>query len=120
MGGMMGRGNTTQIMGINGESMDMNRIDTRVKVGETELWQIESEEMAHPFHVHGTQFQVLTHNGKAVSFENTGLKDVFLVDGKAEILVRFERKADDKTPYMYHCHILEHEDAGMMGQLTVS
>ena len=120
MGGMMGRGNTTKIMGINGEPMDMNRINTRAKVGETELWQIESEEMAHPFHVHGTQFQVLTHNGQAVSFENTGLKDVFLVDGKAEILVRFTRKADENAPYMYHCHILEHEDAGMMGQLTVS
>ena len=41
-------------------------------------------------------------------------------DGVAEILVRFDYEAPDHAPYMYHCHILEHEDCGMMGQFTVS
>jgi FtsP/CotA-like multicopper oxidase with cupredoxin domain len=45
---------------------------------------------------------------------------VVLVDGSAEILVRFDKLADAAAPFMYHCHILEHEDAGMMGQFTVS
>jgi len=120
MGGMRHGGDTTGIMAINGKSMDMTRIDTRSKVEETELWQIESDAMAHPFHVHGTHFQVLSHNGAEVSFGSTGLKDVFLVNGRAELLVRFNRTADEKHPYMYHCHILEHEDAGMMGQLVVT
>jgi FtsP/CotA-like multicopper oxidase with cupredoxin domain len=43
-----------------------------------------------------------------------------LVDGRAQILVRFGHPADDATPYMFHCHILEHEDAGMMGQFVVA
>jgi len=119
MGGMR-HGDITQIMGINGKSMDMHRIDTQTKLNETELWTIESLEMAHPFHVHGTQFQVKSLNNRPVDFDTTGFKDVILVDGKAELLVRFPRKADQSNPYMYHCHILEHEDAGMMGQLTVT
>lgn len=120
MRAMMGSGDKTELMGINGQSMDMSRVDTRAKVGQTELWKISSSEMAHPFHVHGTHFQVLSQNAQAVDFSKTGLKDVVLVDGEAEILVRFSRTAADSAPYMYHCHILEHEDAGMMGQLTVS
>ena len=58
--------------------------------------------------------------GKKVGFESMGLKDVTLVDGTTEILVRFRKTADRSYPYMYHCHILEHEDAGMMGQFTVT
>jgi len=40
--------------------------------------------------------------------------------GEAEILVRFDQPASGATPFMFHCHILEHEDAGMMGQFTVA
>ena len=118
MGGA-GRGNGGG-MGINGNSMDMNRIDEEVRLGDTEIWEVFSNEMAHPFHVHGTSFQVLSHNKKPVDFLQTGLKDVFLVNGQAELLVRFNKPADKRAPYMFHCHILEHEDAGMMGQFTVS
>ena len=107
-------------MSINGEVMDMAVINQQVKLGETEVWQINASEMMHPFHVHGTSFQVLSNGGVAVNPATSGLKDVVLVDGAAEILVKFPRKADAKTPYMYHCHILEHEDAGMMGQFTVA
>jgi FtsP/CotA-like multicopper oxidase with cupredoxin domain len=45
-----------------------------------------------------------------------GWKDVVLVEEKAELLVAFNRPATAQCPFMYHCHILEHEDAGMMGQ----
>ena len=76
--------------------------------------------MAHPFHVHGTSFQVVSRNGRSVDPVTQGWKDVVLVEGSAEILVRFDKPADAATPFMYHCHILEHEDAGMMGQFTVS
>ena len=107
-------------MSINGESMEMSVINEQVTQGETELWEISADEMMHPFHVHGTSFQVLSNGGRAVDPVKTGLKDVVLVDGKAEILIRFDRTADAATPYMYHCHILEHEDLGMMGQFTVA
>jgi len=117
MGMMSGGGHG---MSINGESMDMAVINEQVTRGETEVWEITADEMMHPFHVHGTSFQVLSNGGRAVDPVQTGLKDVVLVDGKAEILIRFDRTASAATPYMYHCHILEHEDLGMMGQFTVT
>lgn len=115
-----GGGGTMGNMGINGKPMAMDRIDERVRLGEMEIWEVFSDEMAHPFHIHGTSFQVLSNNGSAVDLATTGLKDVFLVNGRAELLVQFNKTADEQTPYMYHCHILEHEDAGMMGQFTVA
>lgn len=125
-GGMMGSmfntliGRDGQAMGINGDSYDMNRIDQAVQLNETELWRIDADMQAHPFHVHGTSFQVISQGGRAVDPQQVGLKDVVLVDGPTEILVRFDKRATAETPFMYHCHILEHEDAGMMGQFTVS
>jgi FtsP/CotA-like multicopper oxidase with cupredoxin domain len=118
MGGMMTGGGHG--MSINGASMDMGVINEEIRRGETEIWEVSADEMAHPFHVHGLSFQVKTMNGRAVPYETTGMKDVVLVDGKAELLVRFNRDADPAHPFMYHCHILEHEDLGMMGQFTVS
>ena len=47
-------------------------------------------------------------------------KDTVLVSGKAELLVRFNRPAAKEKPFMFHCHILEHEDAGMMGQFITA
>ncbi len=121
MGGMFNNliGRDGQIMGINGESYDMGRIDLAVPMGETELWRIDSDMMVHPFHVHGTSFQVVKIGGRAVDPRRIGMKDVVLVDGPTEILVHFDKQAEKETPFMYHCHILEHEDAGMMGQFTI-
>ena len=115
MGGMMGMG----AMRINGKAMAMERIDLQARMGEPEIWRVISNQMAHPFHIHGTSFQVLSINGRSQPFEQIGMKDVVLVNGEAELLVRFTRKASKEFPFMYHCHILEHEDAGMMGQFTV-
>ncbi|MAE92009.1 MAG: copper oxidase [Pelagibaca sp.] len=124
-GGMMGSmlnnlvGREGQTMGINGSSYDKGRIDFHVPLGETERWRINADMMAHPFHVHGASFLVTGMGGQAVDPQATGLKDVVHVDGPTEFLVRFEKPATDEAPFMYHCHILEHEDRGMMGQFTV-
>jgi blue copper oxidase len=127
MGGMMGgmgRGMPGGIgmmsMTINGRSFDMARIDHATRRGDTERWEVRAGDMAHPFHLHGASFQVLTLNGRPVEFATTGWKDTVLVDGSAELLVRFDHTAGERSPYMFHCHILEHEDAGMMGQFTVA
>lgn len=45
-----------------------------------------------------------------------GWKDTLLVEDKAEILVAFNRPATRDHPFMFHCHILEHEEAGLMAQ----
>lgn len=117
MGGMMMGGGG---FAINGRPYDMGRIDFEVALGSVERWQIRSTMVAHPFHVHGVRFRVVTENGGPPRPENTGWKDTVLVPGEAEILARFDQLASRETPFMFHCHILEHEDAGMMGQFTVT
>lgn len=120
MGGMGGRRGRGPVLGINGEAFAMDRIDAETRRGTMELWQIGSHMMAHPFHVHGTQFQILSMNGQPPPPQMSGWKDTVLVAGTAEILVPFNQTAARDHPYMFHCHILEHEDAGMMGQFTCS
>lgn len=117
MGGMMMGGGG---FAINGRPYEMGRIDFEVALGSVERWQIRSTMVAHPFHVHGVRFRVLTENGGPPRPENTGWKDTVLVPGEAEILARFDHPASRETPFMFHCHILEHEDAGMMGQFSVT
>lgn len=107
---------------INGATMDMQRIDEIVRVGEAEIWEIvNTGPMIHPFHIHNTQFRILDRDGQAPMTNETGLKDTVVVHPKetVRVLVRFDNYTDENRPYMYHCHILEHEDAGMMGQFIV-
>jgi FtsP/CotA-like multicopper oxidase with cupredoxin domain len=110
-----------EMMGINGRSFAMNRIDVTAKFGTAEIWEISTGgmPMAHPFHVHGASFRILSKNGGKPAAYESGWKDVVLVDEHAEVLVRFDNPAQPKMPFMYHCHILEHEDHGMMGQFVV-
>ena len=115
--GMMGGG-----MSINGASMDMNVINERVPVGQWEIWEIANASMmAHPFHIHNVQFRVIDRDGRAPPPLETSLKDTVIVNPREQVrlLLRFEEHTDPDLPYMYHCHILEHEDAGMMGQFVV-
>jgi FtsP/CotA-like multicopper oxidase with cupredoxin domain len=117
MGMMRGGG-----FGINGKPMDMSRIDLRVPLGDIEIWEIINQSpMAHPFHIHDTQFRIIDRNGRAPGAGEQGLKDTVLVypREKVRIITQFENYADAQSPYMFHCHILEHEDAGMMGQFVV-
>lgn len=105
---------------INGRAMSMEHINARVNLGALELWTITAEMMPHPFHVHGVSFQVITHNGKPPAESERGWKDTVVVTTEpTEILMRFNHIATDAYPYMFHCHVLEHEDMGMMGQFTV-
>jgi FtsP/CotA-like multicopper oxidase with cupredoxin domain len=107
---------------INGESMDMNRIDETVKLDDVEIWEVtNSSEMSHPFHIHDIQFLILTKNGSQPPNNERGWKDVVLVKPgeTVRIIAQFSDFADPDTPFMYHCHILEHEDGGMMGQFVV-
>ena len=122
MPGMGGQGGgPSHMMGINGRSFAMDRIDVTAKLGTSEIWEIVATAMpmAHPFHVHGASFRILSKGGRKPSAHESGWKDVVLVEQHAELLVRFDNLAPPKMPFMYHCHILEHEDQGMMGQFAV-
>ncbi len=104
------------LIGINGKPYDIGRIDVETQLGTTEIWEVVSAGMAHPFHVHGALFRVLSIEGAPPPAHLTGWKDTVLVEDKAELLVAFNRPATRELPFMYHCHILEHEEAGLMGQ----
>jgi blue copper oxidase len=104
------------LIGINGKPFDMKRIDVEAKLGTSEVWEITSIGMAHPFHIHGALFRILSIEGEAPPAHLAGWKDTVLVEDKAELLVLFNQRATRSHPFMYHCHILEHEDAGLMGQ----
>lgn len=118
MGGMMG-GMGGGGFAINGRAFDMERIDQRVRLGDTEIWEVSSNMMAHPFHIHGVHFEVLSRGGRPPLPRDAGLRDTVLVQEPVELLVRFTQPSG-RSPFMYHCHILEHEDAGMMGQFTTA
>ena len=107
-------------MGINGRPMNMDRIDEGIRKGDTEIWRIQVGEQRHPFHIHGCSFRILTQQGTKPPSYAQGWKDMVAVqEGWSEVLVRFDHEATESNPFMYHCHILEHEDCGMMGQFTV-
>jgi blue copper oxidase len=104
------------LTGINGQAFDMERIDVETKLGTSEVWEVVSLGMAHPFHIHGALFRILSIAGASPPAHLAGLKDVVLVEDRAELLVAFNHPATRDHPFMYHCHILEHEEAGLMGQ----
>lgn len=105
--------------GINDRAFSMDRVDERVNLDDSEIWEVTGAMMAHPFHVHGVHFQVISRNGSAPQTRDKGMKDTVLVREPVELLVHFNQPSLG-APFMYHCHILEHEDNGMMGQFTVT
>jgi FtsP/CotA-like multicopper oxidase with cupredoxin domain len=110
------------VMAINGKTMAMDRIDKTVFLGDTEVWSITNRsEVPHPVHIHDVQFRVISRNGGPAHDYEAGWKDTVIVHPEETVRVRhtFEDFADPDVPYMYHCHILEHEDRGMMGQFLV-
>ncbi|WGD36504.1 multicopper oxidase domain-containing protein [Lysinibacter sp. HNR] len=107
---------------INAKSMDMTRIDEVVAAGAVELWEIRNIHVqAHNFHVHNARFTVLSVDNEPPPPHLAGWKDtVFLPAGTSvRCLITFGPYPDPYLPYMYHCHLLWHEDMGMMGQYTV-
>jgi bilirubin oxidase len=107
---------------INDRKMDPRRVDEIVRTGDVEVWEIHSRSIrAHPFHVHGLQFLLLDRDGVAPPAHERGWKDTVAVarGETVRLAMRFPSHSDPTLPYMYHCHLLEHEDSGMMGQFVV-
>lgn len=105
---------------INGKEFDMQRVDLVSRVDEVELWELVNEaDMDHPFHLHGTQFQVVERE-----FEGLVTPAAFrawqdTVNLRSGETVRIKTVQRWPGLRMFHCHILEHESVGMMGQLKV-
>ena len=116
---LFGMGN---MVTINGKQFDMERIDFTQKQGVTEIWEIYNKPdmmggMIHPFHIHGTQFKIISIDGIEPPENEQGWKDTVAIQPgeKIKLAVKFKNKGI----YMFHCHVLEHEDNGMMGQVKV-
>ena len=119
-------GNMMSGFQINNETMKKENINASFNVGENNIFTIRNEStQIHPFHIHGASFRVIHRqykNSKYKFLNESGFKDslVLRAGEMAKISMTFQHKADAKFPFMYHCHNLEHEDMGMMGQFTVS
>jgi FtsP/CotA-like multicopper oxidase with cupredoxin domain len=100
---------------INDEVWPFNT-HVRVQQGATEIWEIDNRaEMDHPFHVHGMFFDVLSIDGAPPA--HRGWKDTVNVPRESKL--RFAVRYDPLGTWMFHCHILEHAERGMMGELMV-
>ncbi len=108
-----------QLFFVNGKLFDESRMDIRIPLGNIEEWTIrnDSDDM-HIFHIHQISFQVVETNGKPVPF--TGYVDTVLVPERGQVKLRMPF-TDPLIlgRFVFHCHVLRHEDAGMMANIEV-
>lgn len=109
---------------INGVPFNPSVINDSIILGDTEVWDIyNNTKMAHPYHIHGNSFQVVsrTSGWRASHPWELGWKDVIVVySGETvRIIKEFTDYANPTMAYMSHCHVLEHEDLGMMTHWVV-
>ncbi|NOX17789.1 MAG: multicopper oxidase domain-containing protein [Chlorobi bacterium] len=107
---------------LNDSYFNMDVINYTIPFNNIEIWSITNNSpIGHPFHIHDVQFYILDRDGNVPPINEQGRKDVVFVHAMETVrfITKFEDFADDAVPYMYHCHMLTHEDRGMMGQFTV-
>jgi FtsP/CotA-like multicopper oxidase with cupredoxin domain len=111
---------------LNGKQFEMERIDAEVKLGDVEVWTLVNDtDERHTFHIHQTEFLVLSTGGNAL--EAPGVRDnidLLYRDPKTKKPSEVKVKIAFTNPvivgkFPYHCHILEHEDGGMMQNIRV-
>ena len=106
---------------INGLAFDHHRVDARPALGSTETWMLVNTSpttMSHYIHIHDVDWVVLSRNGAPPAPDEAGLKETFRLD-PGEVVVIGSKFTDHLGPYMLHCHMLQHEDHGMMTTFEV-
>jgi FtsP/CotA-like multicopper oxidase with cupredoxin domain len=102
---------------INGKVFDHDRIDYIVKLGDVEEWTLKNlDSEDHTFHIHVNDFQVMSVNGQP--YDGHGLQDMVVIPQGGEVVIRIPF-TDFVGKFVFHCHILPHEDTGMMGIVEV-
>jgi peroxiredoxin len=106
------------------EPFDMHSTDQVqiVKLGSVESWTIRNNNVfGHSFHIHDVQFKIVARSGGPVADYEQGWKDTVYVPRAKTVtfVAKFEDFSSDTEPYMYHCHMSNHEDAGLMGNFLV-
>jgi FtsP/CotA-like multicopper oxidase with cupredoxin domain len=106
---------------INGRTFDPTRIDAKPEVGTTETWALINTtpyKMSHFIHIHDVDSYVISRNGQPPTGDETGLKETFTLNPGDVVIVGL-KFSDFTGPYMIHCHMLGHEDHGMMSTFAV-
>ncbi len=101
---------------------DMMMINQTVKLGATEKWSVVNDFVfGHSFHIHDVQFKLVSRSSGPVGAWESGWKDTFFIQRNETVsfVARFEDFADPVNAFMYHCHMANHEDGGLMGQFVV-
>jgi suppressor of ftsI/bilirubin oxidase len=120
---------------INGSTYDPNEYPIVIRKGDVEVWEIRNEErsMPHPMHLHAFRYRVLSRtgspgqvshlavDGQGRTATDLGWKDTVLVwpGETVRIAIDFSHDFEGEQLYLFHCHILEHEDSGMMVNVKV-
>jgi FtsP/CotA-like multicopper oxidase with cupredoxin domain len=111
-----GGGDAAPVFSINGEVFpDVQPLSA--VLGSTEEWTVSNTtEMDHPFHLHGFRFEIIDVDGSPPAFR--ALQDTINVGAMQIVTLRVPLEGHPGT-WMFHCHILEHAERGMMGELSV-
>ena len=98
----------------------MHKAKAAVSADTVEIWRfVNVTGMAHPMHVHGVRMSMLSRGDDAPADYERDIRDTFVVEAMQTVTVALQMAAQaSSVPLMFHCHILEHEDAGMMGQFV--
>lgn len=101
---------------INGRAYNPAYVEHRVKLGSVERWRVaNATSVAHLFHLHHTDYLLLSRNGRRPAAYERGLKETFFLD-PGDVIEIAGRFSDHAGRFVVHCHMLEHEDHGLMSQ----
>lgn len=114
-----GDAETGTFWAINGQAYDPSRVDHTVTLGSTESWLLKNtSEVTHYVHIHEEQWRTVSRDGKPPPAWEQGLEDTWKLDPGEQVVVA-ARFTDYTGPFMIHCHMLDHEDHGMMATFEV-
>jgi FtsP/CotA-like multicopper oxidase with cupredoxin domain len=116
---LTGNARTGTAWTINGHAFDPDRVDHRARLGTVERWRLRNtSDVTHYVHIHAEQWRTLLRDGKRPPPWERGLEDTWKLD-PGEVVEVAARFTDYTGPFMIHCHMLDHEDHGMMARFDV-
>jgi uncharacterized cupredoxin-like copper-binding protein len=117
--GLGGNTTTGSYWTVNGQPFDPKRVDLEVPLGATQTWLLKNDSsITHYIHIHEEQWHTIRRDGKAPPAWERGLEDTWRLDPGESVTVA-AKFTDYTGVFMIHCHMLDHEDHGMMAQFAV-
>ncbi len=104
------------------KSYSMDTMNQTVKLNTVEAWTVTNDQVfGHSFHIHDVQFAIVDRSSGTIADYEKGWKDTCYipVNESVTFVAKFDDYASTEHPFMYHCHMSNHEDEGLMGQFLV-